>query len=134
MPRLSIWSIRISLIYLVAGWSVGALLMLSRAWGFAPGLWGLLELHVALVLYGWFLQVVIGVAYWMLPTFGGRENRGRVGAAWTSVIAVNAGVAWVGLKAVAPLSAPPVEVVCWLVAVVSFGWHAWPRIKKFGED
>ena len=133
MPPLSRWSIKLALVHLVAGWLLGALLMANRAWGWSAGLWRWVELHIALALFGWTFLLVVGVAYWMLPTFGGRTNRGREKAAWTSVVATNVGVAaavmgvlWGGLWGW-------VAVLCWTMAVVSFGLHAWPRVKAFGE-
>ncbi len=132
MSKLSIWSIRLALICLIAGWAIGAVLMINRAWGLAGWPWKLVDLHVALVLFGWTLQVVVGVAYWMLPTFGGRSNRGREKAALMSVVAINLGIVWVVAGVFFSPAAPVVATVFWLVAVLSFGWHAWPRIKAFG--
>lgn len=133
MPPLSRWSIKLALIHLVTGWMLGALLMMNRAWGWSALLWRWVELHIALALFGWTFLLVVGVAYWMLPTFGGRTNRGREKAAWTSVIATNIGVAvaifgviWGGPWAL-------MATVSWTVAVMAFGWHAWPRAKAFGE-
>ena len=133
MSRLSIWSIRIALICLVAGWVVGAVLMINRAWGLATWPWRLIDLHVALVLFGWKLQFVIAVAYWMLPTFGGRSNRGREGAAALSVVAINAGILWTAMSVPLGWTSPLPAAAAWLIAVLAFGWHAWPRIKAFGE-
>ena len=131
MPRLSVWSIRLSLIYLVCGWVIGALLMINRGVGFSAGLWQLVDLHVALVLFGWTFQLVVGVAYRMLPKFG--TDRGRPLAAWASVVAINFGVLWVVLGLFVGWASPVVAAISWLVATVCFGWHAWPRIKAFGR-
>lgn len=131
MPRLSVWAVRLALIHLVAGWAVGALMMTNRAWGLSAGLWQLLDLHVALALFGWTFQLVIGVAYRMLPTFG--RDRGRPKSAWTSLVAVNAGVAWVALGLVADWAIVLVAPLAWLVATIAFAWHLWPRVKPFGS-
>ncbi len=131
MPKLSVWAIRLSLIYLVAGWSVGAGLMLNRAWGWSAQLWTLLPIHAALVTFGWIFLLVIGVAYRMLPKFSAK--RGRPVAAWTSVAAVNVGVWWVAAGIVFTWAVPLVAAICWLVAALAFAWHAWPRVKPFGK-
>lgn len=133
MATLTRWSVKLGLVYLVVGWSLGALLMGNRAWGWSAGLWQWLDVHIALALFGWTFLLVVGVAYWMLPTFGGRTNRGREKAAWTSVVATNVGV-WavvVGVFLAGPWALA--AAVSWTVAVVAFGWHAWPRVKAFGQ-
>ncbi len=133
MPKLSTWGIRLSLIYLVTGFALGALLMINKAWPFSTGLWTLVPIHGALLLFGWTLQLVIAVAYWILPTFGSRDNRGREWAAWTSVVALNLGVLWSLLWLFWPGFGVVVPAISWLVATISFAWHIWPRIKGFGR-
>lgn len=130
MPKLSVWTIRLALIHLVVGWLIGAVLMLNRAWGWSAAAWRWVDVHVALALFGWTFLLVIGVAYWMLPTFG--RKQGRESAATVSVVAINLGVVAVviGMFAGGPWSL--VAAVSWGLGAVSFGWHAWPRIKAFG--
>lgn len=132
MPRLSVWAIRLSVIHLVVAWAAGAVLMINRAWNLAPELWTVLEFHAAAALFGWILQLVVGVAYRMLPTFG--RDRGRPVAAWTSVVAINAGVLWIGARLVIPSAPVWIAAGLWMIAVASFAWHAWPRIKPFGTN
>lgn len=127
MPKLSRWAIRAALFWLVVGWAIGAWLMMTRAWGWSAQAWFYIDHHIAMVLFGWTLQLVIAVAYWILPTFGGRQNRGREPAAWASVVAVNLGVV-----AIVAGAAMATAVFSWLVATLCFGWHAWPRVKEFG--
>ena len=133
MPTLSRWAIKLALIYLVAGWGLGGALMANRAWGWSAGLWRWLEVHIALAIFGWTFLLVVGVAYWMLPTFGGRTNRGHENAAWVSVVATNLGVIATGLEVMVDGPWALAAVVCWAVAVIAFGAHAWPRIKAFGR-
>ncbi len=133
MPPLSRWSIKLALVYLIAGWGLGGALMANRAWGWSSGLWRWLDLHIALTLFGWTFLLVIGVAYWILPTFGGRTHRGREEAAWTSVIATNLGVVLSGVGVFVAGPWALVAMVSWALAVVAFGFHAWPRIKPFGS-
>lgn len=133
MPTLSIWSGRLALIYLVAGWALGAVMMMNRAWNWSAHILDLLPIHGALLLFGWTLQLVICVAYWILPTFGGRDNRGREWAAWLSVIAVNSGVLLAIFSPLLPRILLPASALFWLLSVLAFGHHLWPRIKAFGR-
>jgi hypothetical protein len=57
---------RISLSYLLLGFILGALLMISEGiganWGYA---WRNAHAHILFV--GWFVQFALGIAYWLLP-------------------------------------------------------------------
>lgn len=93
MPRVSVWLIRASLLHLGAGFTLGALLLANKGVGFAPGVWRWLPVHFELLLIGWFVQLVMGVAYWIFPRFGmTRAARGREQLAWAAFGCVNAGV------------------------------------------
>ena len=52
----------------------------------------LLPVHVSTMVFGWMLQFVLGVAYWMLPKFRQEPRRGRVLPAKVSLFALNTGV------------------------------------------
>ncbi len=59
------------------------------------GLWQWLPVHVELLLVGWLVQLVMGVAYWIFPRFGMTPlARGREGLAWLALALLNGGV-WV---------------------------------------
>src|ERR1041384_2259329 len=75
-----------ALLYLGAGFTLGALLLVNKGSGFAPGLWRWLPVHFELLLIGWFVQLVMGVAYWIFPRFGmTRAARGRESLAWLAL-------------------------------------------------
>jgi hypothetical protein len=126
MPTLSIWSIRLALGYLVMGTSFGVAATIQKAYGLTPLLWLAIPLHVQAILYGWTLQLIIGVAYWMLPTFGARTNRGREAFAIASVVLLNAAI-------VLCLAFPVLSTALTTSAAVAFAVHAWPRLKAFAE-
>ena len=129
MPTLSVWTIRIALVHLLVGWTVGAGVLAARG-GFPMPPFDWLNVHQYVLLFGWTMQLVYGVAYWMLPKFG--RERGRTGQAVTAVVLVNAAV----VAAVAGSEwgvMYPVAHGCLALSAVSFGIHAWPRIKEFGN-
>ena len=72
MPPFSRWIIRVALLYLLLGFTVGGLLLTAKGFPvemntWAPGLWRLLAVHIDLLFTGWLVQFIIGVAYWILP-------------------------------------------------------------------
>lgn len=130
MPRLSRLFIKFSLIYLLAGFALGALILIQKGFGIFPAVWRWLPVHVELVIFGWILQLVMGVAYWILPRFGTRRRRGS--AAGLAFGLINGGI----LLAVGAVGGdlPPVAFAARLLqttAVACFLFHAWPRIKPF---
>lgn len=81
MPRLSVWMVRSSLVALVLGALAGGLLLGAAPLVTMPGL-ALRQMHLDLMLFGWLVQFVLGVAYWMLPRYLVQPERGPVHVAW----------------------------------------------------
>ncbi len=132
MPRLSVWFIRMALLYLLAGFTLGALLLANKGLPFEPHIWRWRPAHIELLLVGWMLQLAMGVAYWILPRF--RQQRGNVTAAWAAFWLLNAGVML--STVVVPLGLPAWQTVLGRLlqagAAVAFAVNAWPRIKPTG--
>ncbi len=133
MPRLSTWLIRLALVALLLGATIGA-------WRLALG--GpaditrphLAALHRLLLLDGWLVPFVIGTAHWMLPKHARNHPRGdeRVGVAGLILFLagliggiatiLNPRTGWPGLL---PAGARVLGCLCWLIML-------WPRVKPFG--
>lgn len=66
MDTVSVRLVRASLLWLVAGITLGALMLSDRL---IPGDWRLwfAPTHGHILFVGWFLQFAIGIAYWLLP-------------------------------------------------------------------
>jgi hypothetical protein len=131
VPRLSRWLVRVALAYLVAGFTLGALMLAAKALARPAVMARLLTPHVEFLLVGWTVQLTMGVAFWILPRFAGGASRGTVGYAWLAFVLVNAGVLAAGLG---PLVGG--DNLARLVgrgaecgAAVAFAAHAWRRIK-----
>jgi hypothetical protein len=137
MPRASRWFIRASLVYLALGFTLGALLLCNKALAFTPDLTRLLPAHIEFLLVGWVIQLVMGVATWILPRFGvPRSAYGTACAAWVAFAALNAGV-W--LVAAAPLAAGRLGGLLSLfgrlgeaAAAVVFAANIWARVRASG--
>lgn len=137
MPRASRWFIRASLVNLALGFTLGALLLCNKAVGLTPELTRLLPAHIEFLLVGWVIQLVMGVATWILPRFGvPRSASGSMTAAWIAFAALNAGV-W--LSAAGPLVAggvggwlPLLGRLAEAAAAVAFATNVWARVRPSG--
>jgi hypothetical protein len=132
MPRLSCWFIRAALLYLTVGITFGSLILFHKGIPFYPFIWRFLPLHVEFLLFGWTVQLVMGVAFWIFPRFW--RSRGDERPAWLAFALINLGV-W--LAGAGPLLGAP----AWIIligrlaeagAATAFAWHAWPRVKPPG--
>ena len=134
MPRFSVWSIRAALLYLAAGFTLGALLLANKGIPFYPRLWSLLPAHIEFLLLGWIVQLVIGMAFWILPRFRQAPKRGNENLAWLSLGLLNLGIWLAGAVPVfwsaawLPIAGRAAEVFAALV----FCLYAWPRVKPPG--
>jgi hypothetical protein len=121
--------IRIALVHLLAGFTIGALLLANKGVPLHPMVWRLLPIHIELLLLGWTLQLALGVAFWILPRFG--NARPRAGLAWVAYLLLNLGI---GVVAASVFLVTVPALTFWgrlleMGAVVTFALHAWPRVK-----
>jgi hypothetical protein len=133
MPRLSVWFIRLGLLYLAIGFSIGALMLANKGLAVAPWLWRLRPAHVEFLLIGWIVQLVMGIIFWITPRF--HSSRGNARPAWVALVLINIGVLLISLSAVLGLDGWHLVAgrLAELCAVVAFARHAWPRIKAIGQ-
>lgn len=130
MPSLSAWAIRLALLHLVAGLTIGSLMLANKGVPFAPQLWRWLPAHVEFLLVGWTVQLALGVAHWIIPRFRG-GNFGRLGLAQLSIALLNSGVVLIALTSILQLPAATgiVGRLLEAVAVLLFALYIWPRIR-----
>jgi hypothetical protein len=148
MPRLSIWFVRSALAYLALGFTFGALMLFEKGVPVHPPLLQLMPAHIEFVLFGWTMQLAMGIAFWILPRFGGGGSRsdgvrqsgdllprGNEKAAWLAFVLLNAGIWLAGMGAV--LGLPPALLLLGraaeAAAAAAFVVHAWPRIKPMSR-
>jgi cbb3-type cytochrome oxidase subunit 1 len=131
---LSVWFVRTALLYLAGGFTFGALLLFHKGVPLNPALWRLLPLHIEFVLFGWTVQLAMGIAFWILPRFARGPARGNERLAWLAYGLLNGGTLAVGLGQA--ISLPGFVALSGrlseLAAVVSFVMHLWPRVKPPG--
>jgi hypothetical protein len=132
MPRASSWFVRAALLYLLAGFTVGALLLMNKALAWSPLWWLLLPAHIEFLVIGWTLLLAMGVAYWILPRF--QTERRRVWLVWSAFALLNLGLWAVALAPFAGNGQVWVAIgrSAETAAAAAFAIHAWPRIKPAG--
>lgn len=131
MPRLSIWLVRASLIYLLLGFAFGALILAEKGISYYPPVWNLFPIHMEFLLIGWFAQLAMGVAFWILPRFSRGQARGNVNLVWASFILINAGILMIALQFWFPI-ATLIGRAAEVSAGILFGIGSWRRVKPHG--
>ncbi len=130
MPRLSVVGIRLALLYFLFGISAGALLLIHKAFPLHPALWALLPLHMEFLLYGWVVQLVFAVAYWIFPRFLNEPKRGNPILAGAALVLLNAAVLALAAAALAGWSGIQLPArLAQAAAAVLLGASLWRRAK-----
>lgn len=132
MPRLSVWAIRASLLYLLAGFTIGAALLWSKGMPLDPRLWLLLPAHIEFLLMGWIVQMTVGVAYWILPRRAASPKRGNPTIAWGSVVLLNIGIVLIACSTLVGQAGGLVIFgrVLEFIALAAFVLNSWPRLRQ----
>ncbi len=133
MPRLSAWFVRASMIYLLVGFALGALMLAQDGISYDPAIMSVLPIHIEFLLIGWLVQLAMGVAFWIFPRFGLGQphSRGNAKLIWASFLILNAGV-WIVALEVWFASALLVGHALEVGAVIMFVVGLWRRVKPHG--
>lgn len=130
MPRLSRLLVRAAFVYLILGFTVGALLLMHKGVPLHPLLWSWLPAHIEFLLMGWIVQLTMGVAFWILPRFWTQPRRPHESYVWIAFVLLNIGV-WL-VVAGTTLRAGQWAIFAGraaeLGAVLLFGLHNWGRV------
>jgi len=92
MPRLSQWLIKVAFLYLLLGFTVGALLLAHKGIFLNPFLWRWLPAHMEFLLMGWVVQLTMGVAFWILPRYWKPPRRPREVYVQLAFVLLNLGI------------------------------------------
>lgn len=132
-PKLMIWAVRASLLYLALGITFGSLLLFHKGIPYAPGAWRLLPAHMDLVLLGAMTQFVFAIAFGIFPRFRTEPRRGNEKLAWGALILLNLGVWMTAFSPYSGLWAGNLLLagrVLEAAGVLAFLIHAWPRVRE----
>jgi hypothetical protein len=132
MPRLSVYFIRASLIYLLVGFAFGGLLLANNGIMISPAIWALLPIHIEFAFVGWMIQLAMGVAFWILPRFPRGSPRGDERLSWLALILVNLGIFLVMLQGPGLQWLSVAGRAIETMAVILFVIGNWKRIKPHG--
>lgn len=140
MTTYSKWTIRVSLGYLLAGFTIGTLMLINKGFFFYPTVVRLLPLHMEYLMFGWFIHFIFGTAYWMFPRFTPDRSemdhpRGFIKGAWTAFFLLNGGLL------VFTASYGLASTFVWrfigrlleLSAILTFILNLWPRTKPISR-
>ena len=131
MPRLSVWFVRASLLYLLMGLFFGALLLAQKGIPFYAPIWYLFPLHMEFLLVGWLIQLAMGVAFWVIPRFSSGPSRGPVRLVWASFALLNAGIL-IGILQYWFSGVVLIGRIAEVAAGVLFIIGSWRRVKPHG--
>jgi hypothetical protein len=133
MPKLSVWLLRASLLHMGVGFLFGACILYQKGNPMFVWSWLLLNPHIEIMLLGWTMQFVMGIAYWILPRFSSEPRYGKTVLGWWSFVLLNSGVfvaatgAWFALDSVALVGR-----LAALSAMLLFVVLIYPRVKPIG--
>lgn len=136
MPLVSRIMIRCSLIYFGIGSLLGMLLLIHKAFPLGAGIWTLLPVHIEFMLFGWIIQLTLGVAYWILPRYLEGPPRGKENLALLMPAGLNIGIIlmitaeWADLHS----SLKVIGRTAQLLTVIVFIRLHWNRIVTYNKN
>ncbi len=134
MPAPSARFIRAALIYLTLGFTLGAVLLANEALVFYPPAWKLLPVHEEMLLVGWFVQLALGVSFWILPRLSGLQRRGNLGLVELAFWLINSGIVLVILESITTITVLMlIGRLAEITGVLAFIIAVWGRVKSFAE-
>jgi hypothetical protein len=133
MPKLSVWLVRAALLHMGIGFLFGSLILHHKGIPIYGWSWKLLNPHIELMIFGWMMQFVMGIAIWILPRFSGKQRYGKTRLGWWSFSLLNGGIvltvsgSWFALDLISLVGR-----LGTLSAVLLFTVLAYPRVKPLG--
>ena len=137
MPTLTRWFLKTAMLYFLCGFVLGGVLLIALGWKHQP-IFGVLQpVYWHLLMVGWLMQCIFGVAYWMFPSFSKEKPKRAETLGWFTYGALNLGLL---LRAIVEPwhSLSPQAGVGWLLvpsavlqvaAVWVFVVNTWGRIR-----
>lgn len=131
MPLASIRLIRTAILHLTLGSLLGALMLAARGETVSPEVLTLIPLHREMLLFGWLIQLALGVAWWMFPKFRSGPTRGLEALPLVGWLLLNTGIVLVGLGTVLSPALMPAGRIGEVLGILLVVGGLVPRIKPF---
>lgn len=138
MPTLTRWFVKTAMLYFLASFLIGGGSLVVLTWKHQPLFAVLQPVYWHLLIVGWLMQLIFGVAYWMFPAFSRDQPHGSETAGWATYGALNLGLLlrvifepWHALQ--------PAHGLGWLLVPAAllqvgagwlFVWNTWGRIRS----
>ena len=137
MPTQPRFFIRTALVYLLAAFVVGGVILANQGLAINSRVGALQPVFYHLLMVGWVTQLICGVALWMFPPLSREQPRGDERLGWCTYVALNAGLALraVGEPLYAWWSAPwlgwtlALSAALQVLGIWAFVLAIWPRVK-----
>ena len=84
--------IRTALVFLLAAFVVGGLVLVNQGLALDGRIGTLLPVYYHLLMVGWATQLICGVALWMFPSYSREQPRGDERLGWVTYVTLNAGL------------------------------------------
>jgi hypothetical protein len=151
MPTTTRASVQASIIYLILGAALGALMLVNGWLPLGPAIYYVRPAHVQFLVVGWLTQFILGVAWWLFPPLAfrlrardyprGQAQRGSEPLYWVAFALLNAGVvlyaaaepvySQTGAGVFGGLSA--LASAGLLAAALVFVMSLWKRVREMGR-
>lgn len=126
--------IRTALLWFALTVAAGALILTVKVTGWWPELWQMRIPHIEAGLMGWFLLLVMGTAWWILPRKVWKEHqRGHPAWAWSAYVLLNGGMISIMLNFTGSLIAS-IGVATYFGAIICFIVGIWPRVISVKDE
>src|SRR5690242_18910644 len=80
------------MLYFLGGFGLGGVLLIALAWPHQPIFSVLQPVYWHLLVVGWLMQCIFGVAYWMFPPFSRARPQRSEMLGWFTYVALNVGL------------------------------------------
>ena len=136
MPPLSRWMVKLALLNLGLGFTLGGLLLANKGIPLHPTLWLLLPAHQEFLITGWMFNLTMGVAYLdpaaLCP--GSQTRQYSAGLDWLDTVKFG-----IWAIAISPFATgwdwmPLFGRLLQASGGVAFALHAWPWLSRLGLD
>ena len=137
MPTLTRWFVKTAMLYFLVGFMLGGWLLIAAGQHHHAFDSVLQPVYWHLLLVGWLMQLIFGVAYWMFPAATPKSPQRRPIAGWLTYVTLNSGLLlrvviepWHSLRPQARVGWLLVPAaVLQVIAGWSFVFTIWRRIR-----